>query len=349
MVDWTQPMGQTFEFYEVDPGTWCDTRLLGDVAEATIERDLDADTLGSATLTVGEDMGEAYVRAYIVATQGGESQRECLGTFLVQTTQAIFDGKAREVSADAYTPLLELGESMPEPGYTTPAEDTILSRAARIAAQHCRAPVVAAPDASGRKCGDFTANLDDTWLTFTRDLLGKADYRLALDERGRILFQPKPDANSQQPVYAFSDGNSSILLPDVTLTGDVFGIPNVVEVVYGSAIASVENSDPASRVSTATRGRRVVHRESSPSLSSSPTEEEATAYARNLLRELSTLEYEVSFTHGYVPNINIGDCVRLDYARAGIHANAVIRSQSIACTSGCEVTTTASYTVRMWV
>lgn len=348
MVDWTQPMGQTFEFYEVDPGTWCDIRQLDRVTDATIERDLDADTLGSATFTMADDMGEAYVRIYLVATQDGESQRECLGTYLLQTSQASFDGKVREVSADAYTPLLELGESMPEIGYTTPAEDTVLGRAARIAAQHCRAPVIQAPETGG-KCGDFTANLDDTWLTFTRDLLATAGYRLALDHRGRVLFQPKPDANSQQPVYTFTDDNSSILLPSVTLTGDVFGIPNVCEVVYGNEIATVENSDHASRVSTATRGRRVVHRETSPSLSSSPAKEEAEAYARNLLRELSTLEFEVSFSHGYVPNVDIGDCIRLDYARAGIHANAVVRSQSISCVSGCEVTTTASYTVRMWV
>ena len=71
-------------------------------------------------------------------------------------------------------------------------------------------------------------------------------------------------------------------------------------------------------------------------------------YAEQLLRELSTLEYTVSYTHGYCP-VRIGDCVRLNYERAGIiDVKAKIISQSIKCEAGCPVTEKAVFTKKLW-
>lgn len=346
-VDWTQDYALTYEFWVVDTGTWGDLRKLDTVTEESMDWDLSKDTIGSAALECAEELGEVYVRAYLVAQQGGEAARECLGTFMVQTSEESFDGKARGFSSDAYSPLREMAESMPEIGYTTPAGDLILERAVKIARQHTRAPVSEAAG-SAAVCGDFVANLDDTWLDFGRDLLAKAGYRYMVGTRGDIYLQPVGDAASMSPAYTFTDGNSSVLHADVKRKRDLYGMPNVVEVVFGNQTVRAVNDDPDSPVSTVSRGREVVHRITNPDLSASPTEEEAKAYAVNELRNLSTLELTVTFTHGYVPGLWLGDCVRLEYSRAGIYTNAVISMRSIECRTDLTVTETATYTERMW-
>lgn len=66
MIDWTRGMAQTFEFREVDPATWQDARPLGCISSAEIEFDSESDTGGRATFESSEDLGERYVRAYLV-------------------------------------------------------------------------------------------------------------------------------------------------------------------------------------------------------------------------------------------------------------------------------------------
>ena len=56
MTDWLSSMQQTFEYYVVDPGTWKDVRLIDNVRSCTITRDLEAETLGSATFDVTESI-----------------------------------------------------------------------------------------------------------------------------------------------------------------------------------------------------------------------------------------------------------------------------------------------------
>lgn len=94
MPDWTKSMEQTYEYYIVDPGTWQDKAVLSNVKPgATITRDLEAETLGSATIDVVESVGECYIRIYLVTIQNGVRERHPLATVLVQTPSSSFDGK----------------------------------------------------------------------------------------------------------------------------------------------------------------------------------------------------------------------------------------------------------------
>ena len=142
MADWTKSMQQTFEYYIVDPGTWKDMKRLKDVKSCTISWDAEAETLGSATIDISESLGECYIRVYLVTIQNGVKEKHPLGTFLVQTPSESFDGKIKDVSMDAYTPLLELKESPPPLGYSLLKNDNIMDAAYRICREHTRAPVV---------------------------------------------------------------------------------------------------------------------------------------------------------------------------------------------------------------
>lgn len=351
MPDWTKSMVQTFEYYTVDPETWRDMKLIDNVTSCTINRDATAETLGSATIDIGESLGECYIRIYLITIQNGVRERHPLGIYLVQTPSSSFNGKVHSVSMDAYTPLMELKENPPPFGYYIAKGENIMDVAYRLVREHARAPVVKATcDEALHQ--DFVANTNDTWLTFLSDLIYNAKYGFDLDEMGRILFAPEQDTASLQPVWTYTDDNSSILFPQMSMDHDLYGVPNVVEVLYSTAETGfywrVVNDDPNSPISTVNRGREIIYRDTSPSVTDNVTIEQIKEYAERLLRRLSTLEYTISYSHGYCP-VRVGDCVRIDYKRYGItDIKAKVISQSIKCETGCPVTETAVFTTKLW-
>lgn len=351
MPDWTKTMQQTFEYYVVDPGTWKEIKKIDCVLNSSISRDSTLETLGSASITVSESIGECYIRIYLVTIQNGIKERYSLGTFLVQSPSYSFDGKIKNISLDAYTPLLELKENPTPLGYSILKDENILDTAYRIVREQVRAPVVKTEN-DEILSSNFVANLNDTWITFVRDLIANANYSLALDDVGRILFMPNQDTMSLQPIWTYDDSNSSILYPELTVDRDLYGIPNVVEVIYSNGTeyyyGRAVNEDPSSPISTINRGREITHRESNPSLLGNPNQKRIQEYAENLLKELSSLEYTITYTHGYCP-VRIGDCVRLNYKRAGINGiKAKVISQNIKCEPGCPVTEKAVFTTELW-
>ena len=351
MVDWLSSMQQTFEYYIVDPATWKDAKKIENVKSCSISRDSDAGTLGSANINITESVGECYVRIYLITIQNGTKERHPLGTFLVQTPSTSFDGKVRNLSMDAYTPLLELKETKPPLGYSVMKGTNIMTIARQLTQENTRAPVVPA-SCDTNLFSDFVAETDDSWLTFLTDLLLNAKYSYDLDEMGRILFAPEQDTASLQPVWTYNDDNSSILYPNLNMDHDLYGIPNVVEVIYshgnGYYYSRVVNDDPNSPTSTVNRGREIIHRVSDPDLIGDPTENQIDEYANRLLRELSSLEYTITYTHGYCP-VRVGDCVRFNYSRADLkNVKAKVISQTIKCEPGCPVTEKAVVTNRLW-
>ena len=351
MADWRASMEQSFEYYIVDPVSWKDKKRLDGVISCQITRDLDADTLGSATIEVDGVTKEKYIRVYLVVNQNGVRERFPLATFLVQTPSQSFDGKRTSVDLDAYTPLIELKENPTPLGYYVEQDKNVMSEAARITSEHLRAPVVPATS-DVTMFRDFVSNSGDTWITFLTDLVANAKFYFDLDEMGRVLFAPTQNTESMQPVWTYNDDNSSILYPDISIERDLYGIPNVIEVVYSDEndnyYARVVNDDPNSPISTVTRGREIVQRIENPNLTGLPTQHMIDEYADQYLREVSTLEYTVSYTHGYCP-VRIGDCVRLNYKKAGLNdIKARVISQKIKCEPGCPVSETAVFTTKLW-
>lgn len=350
-MDWNSSMIQTFEYYKVDPTTWKDIEKIDEVISSTITRDSTAETLGSATFEITSPVGECYIRVYLVTIQNGVRTRYPLGTFLVQTPSSNFDGKISKISLDAYTALLELKENPPPLGYYIPKNSNVIEETCKLISTHCRAPVTKTRDPQTLYF-DFVANTDDTWLSFVNDLVSNADYKLALDDDGSIIFNRDRDVTTMQPVWSYNDDNSSILYPEIQVDRDLYGIPNVVEVICANGTeyyySRVTNDDENSPTSTVNRGREITHRVENPEMVGSPNQERIDEYAKKLLRNLSSLEYTISYTHGYCP-VRLGDCVEINYKRAGLkRIKAKVISQSIKCEPGCPVTEKAVFTDTLW-
>ena len=417
MVDWSASMQQTFEYYTVDPNTWMDNKKIENVKSCSISRDSEAETLGSATIDITESLGECYIRIYLVTIQNGITEKHPLGTYLVQSPSTSFDGRSTSISMDAYTPLIELKEDMPPIGYYIAKDKNIMDIAYRLTREHVRAPVVKS-DCDIDLYYDFVSDTSDTWTTFLSDLITNANYSFALDELGRILFAPKQDTAALAPVWTYTDDNSSILYPDLSLEHDLYGIPNAVEVVYSNGnehfYSKAINDDINSPISTVNRGREIIYRVTNPDLASNPKLEifyykvnynkdtgvytrerikpineptgtttiisgaitetgeqvfykwdtdgtgdeyyfcgveesrQIKEYTEQVLREMSTLEYTISYVHGYCP-VRLGDCVMLNYEKAGLkNVKAKVISQNIKCEPGCPVTEKAVFTARLW-
>lgn len=363
-VDWTKPMRQTYEYYIVDPSTWANKSQCKLVTSSTVKRDLKSETLGSAQIDTSESLPECYIRIYLVVEQSNQTHKECLGTFLCQSPGSSFDGRVSKVSIDAYTPLIELKEKRPPVGYYLATNTDILKTVYRVTNENVRAPVVESNEIKTLSDG-FVSELEDTWLTYLTDLLAYCDYRFDLDDHSRIIFSPKQDLNSLQPVWTYNDDNASILFPDADLDRDLYGVPNVMEVIFSTDttvfVSRAVNNDPNSPISIANRGREVVVRETNPEISGAPekkkslTDEEKAIfqvvldnYAKQALRDASTIECTLTYSHGY-NTVRPGDCVLFNYSRSPFErVKAKVVSQSISCVTGCTVEETAIFTTSLW-
>ena len=370
MPDWTKPMSQTFEYYIVDPGTWKDTKKIDIVKSSSISRDSEAETLGSASFVVTDMIEECYIRTYLVTIQNGITERHVLGTHLVQTPSSRFNGRIKDVTLDAYTPLLELKENQPPIGYFIPKSTEnepqfVMDWVYRLIRENARAPVTKCHSEAKVRCELVADPNGDSWLSYLSDLIANqvidendettgsriTQYTFDIDETGQIMFAPVQNINTMQPRWTYTDDNSSILYPDVSMEHDLYGIPNVVEVVYTTSLDNfycrVENHDPDSKISIENRGRKIVHRVFNPSFPARPYKSQIEEYAVQLMKALSTLVCTVSYTHGYCP-VRVNDCVLLNYSRAGLtNVKAKVLSQSIKCEPGCPVTEKAAYTISL--
>ena len=117
-------------------------------------------------------------------------------------------------------------------------------------------------------------------------------------------------------VWSYNDDNSSILYSDISLEQDLYGVPTTVEVIYTGTNNSVNyyakavNDDPNSPTSIISRGREIVYRDTDPDLSGIPTTAMLQEYAERLLKKLSSVEYTITYTHGY-NGVRVGEmCIR---------------------------------------
>ena len=353
MPDWTRGMTRTYEFWEVNPSTWGDTSLIDTVTGCTIVRDSDEDTLGHATFEMSawsdEDGvwdSERVIRVYLVTIQEGVRERFPLGTYMVQAPSLDFDGMRGSVTADGYTPLKELAGDFPPDYFHVDSGDAV-AHAVRLMSTYAKMPVGAAGIEAALE-EPYVSEEGEDWLSYCRGLLAKGKAVIELTGRGEAVITPDQDPRSLMPVRTFDDSNSSILMPEASVASDAVDVPNVVRVVYstgeGCLVSEVVNDSKSSPTSTVNAGRRKVLRESSPELPDNPTQRDVDEYAKRLMHEKGSTSYELTFSHGFVPDVDLRRAVRLNYSAMGVNAVAQVVSMTIECTPACKVTTVARYT-----
>ena len=366
MIDWTKSMKQTYEFYIINPTSGNSISKLDKVTGASVNRDITSDTQVSGSINYDGELGEVYVRIFLVAEQGEEIEKIPLITMLCQSPSVTFNGKKRSSSITGYSPLLELQNLYPPIGYTIPKYSPGQGKnlgdiVYDIYSEHLRMATLPISEDLTTATADFlntpyVADPSDSWFNLCQKLLNPVSYFPRVDEYGKVYFDKKKSLSKMTPIWTYNTSNSSIFGSDITVDMDIYNIPNVVEVIAtltnGKTVSVVvENDDKNSPTSIPSRGRKVVHREINPENMGKIAAENFAAvkdYAYNILEQANILQYSVSYTHGYC-GTNVGDCVYIDYPLAGISMEkAYIVSQSIECKTGCTVSETAIMTKNLY-
>lgn len=372
-VDWTKSMQQTFEFYTVDPNSWYDDQKLENIISCDLTHDLTSDKRGNASIAVTEPLPECYIRTYLVVSQAGYMHKICLGTYLYMTSSDSFDGMKHNITMTGYTPMVELEEKLPPLGFHIvgitnrkhSGDAPMVTDAIKdIVTTYTRCEIENRTVIQKPLLNDFVAGTNDNFLTVINNILNASSlqqYILTVDEWGTIIVKDKPVLEDAIPTYIYTDDNSSILLPSLDTNDDIYGIPNVVEVLYTGdkrlpAIrVIVKNEDPTSIVSIPSRGREIVKRFTITNIaapvndySEAAVRAQVTAQAERLLEAASTINKTISYSHGYC-DVKVGDTVLINYERAGVTGiRAKVVSQRISCKPGCQVDEQAVYTKKLW-
>ena len=120
-------------------------------------------------------------------------------------------------------------------------------------------------------------------------------------------------------------------------------IPNRYIVISDDAVVIAENNDPASIVSTVSRGYFVDMVDTLPTPVNSKTLNE---YANDRLKELSILKDERSYTREYVPDVYLYSLVRASID--GLQGDMRVTSQTVNCGNGITVNEKASREIALW-
>ena len=372
-VDWTKSMKQDFEFYTVDPNTWYDDKKLDNIISCNITHDISTDKRGNASITLTEAIPECYIRTYLLVTQNNILYKFCLGTFLYMTSSDSFDGMKHNITMTGYTPLVELEEQYPKIGYHVVgytnrkhgSEAPMVTDEIRdIILENTRCEVESKVMINKPLLNDFIAGTNDNWLTVVNNILDASSlqsYILTVDEWGTIIIADAPTIDDVATSFTYNDDNSSILLPTLDTFDDIYGIPNVMEVLYvgdknmPAIRIVVKNEDEESIVSIPRRGREIVRRYTINNIAAPlNTQSYEAVYAQveeqayKLLEAASTIQKTISYSHGYC-DVKVGDMVLINYERAGMNnVRAKVVSQRISCKPGCQVDEQAVYTKKLW-
>lgn len=331
---WSDGFTATYYVKIIDPKAWREVSRL-EITGGTIDRST-AELLESADITTTElpEGGEVWMRIWLDASRGGVIHVP-LFTGLTSAPSRSIDGRRESFQIECYSVLKPIDDILTERGYYIPAEVPAPQAAARLLRTGI-APVEV-EDAETMPCltEAIIAEDGETNLTLAEKVLEAVNWRIRIDGYGTIHVEPKTD----RAATMFDVNNNDVIELQVTDENDWYSCPNVLRAISGDLTAVARDDDPASPLSTVSRGREIWVEESSVSLSKN---ESLAAYAYRRLRELQSPARTVSYARRFDPDVRVGDVVRINHPEIGIDGSFRITSQSLELTYGCRTTEEAT-------
>lgn len=285
------------------------------------------------------DFADDEIQIVVHATEGEHTEKVTLGTFLV-ATPSWRRGISDEARVVLYSRLQILAEDCVESTYSLNAGTNVIAAAKAIVESAGLSCLTASHTATLRQA--MVWKVGTPKLTIVNELLERAGLPSAnVDPFGRVVF--RVDFEVEATTYTFSPGVDSIITQDFDDEHDWFRAPNVVLVVPSDAeesdlvTAIAINDDPASRLSTIARGRRIVHVATVPDLDSQAALQE---HANTLLRTLSAAAHTVKLGYSFRPTPRVGDTVRFINDMKSVDYTCVVQGRSIDLSPGLMTTAT---------
>lgn len=319
-MNWSKGFAAAYYYTVVDPATWRDTsrhELTGGSVSRT-----DSNLLQSASIDVTDlpSDGEVWIRVWLDTKQKEDGAHEALFTGLMSAPAVQWDGNRKSYQAECYSVLKPAADILLSRGWYAAAGANGARTAANLLAAGA-APVDYAENAPHLKTSIVAEN-NESHLTMAWKILNAIGWRIRIDGSGRIHIVPKAAERSTE----LDSIDNDIMELSVSDTRDWFDCPNVFRAESGDLTAIARDEDENSRLSIQNRGREVWAEESNCKLNDGESLQE---YAVRMLREKQSPGRTVSYSRRYLPDVTVGDIVRIHYPRQNIDADFRITSQDI--------------------
>lgn len=317
--------GYTATYYGVyvDPLSWTETERVELTAGSIKRQDKDIRQTADLTVTEFQPDKERWLRVYLDARQGEDITHEALFTGIAATPKKDINGQTVTMPLACYSVLKPCEDIKLQRGYYIPAGENA-ARALRKLLEVTPAPLDIAEDAP-EITEHIIAESGESNLTMIDRVLNAIGWRLYITGDGTVHAGPPP----QETAESFSPTGLDIVEKTLTITRDWFNCPNVFRATAGDATATAIDDDPKSPLSTVSRGREIIMAEDSVTLADN---EGIVEYAVRRLREEQKTVESADYSRRYIPGLNIGDLVRLDYDE--IDGQYRIEEQTINLTYG---------------
>lgn len=278
----------------------------------------------TCTITVGEPVGEQWIRVYAIITQDA-TRTVPLYTGLVTNTRHEWNGATETWKVDLTGPLARASEKLMPVGWwwqTDPA-----TKAGDLLSENCPAPVTITKPASNM-AHPIYAETGETNLTMAQKLCDTCGYRIRVDADGSITVEPEPT----KPSLTIDEGGNDIMLENLDDGSDIGEIPNVFRVSTGDGeVAVFRDTDPSSPYSIVKRGREIWAEETGVSLVEG--ESAATRAMRGLLAKQRSA-ITANYSREYADGVHAGDLVKLDMPATKLNGLWRVVRTSLQCDVG---------------
>ena len=319
-MDWSKGYSATYYATVVHKGTWRDTDRI-EITGGTINRSPSGLRDSADIETTGYHETEQYIRIYLDTDQSGAFAHVPLFTGLATTPERNINGYHETNSIQCYSVLKAAEDVLLERGYYAPV-DTDAGVIIQNLLSVIPAPVKVIGEAPKLKSAIIAESKENHRSMADKVLEAMGNWRMRIGGDGTIFIEEKPDTASAMldPV-----GND-IIEPTINIKYDWYSAPNVLRAIDGDMVAVARDDDKDSPLSTVSRGREIWTEEKDCKLN---TGESIAEYAIRRLGELQDVALTASYDRRYIPDLAVGDLVRLAYPRQGLDGLFRITSQTV--------------------
>ena len=327
-MNWNEGFSSRFYYTVVDPASWRDIarhELTGGSVSRTA-----SNLLQSADIDITDlpSDGEEWIRIWLDARQGNDGAHEELFTGLMSAPAVDWDGNRKSYKAECYSVLKPAADILLDRGWYAAAG----VNGAYIAYQLLSAgpaPVTYA-DSAPALSSSIVAEQGETNLSMAWKIINAIGWQIRISGSGEISIEPL----TSDPAAELDSIANDIVELSVKDKRDWFSCPNVFRAESGGLTAIARDEDEDSTLSIPSRGREIWAEERSCKLSDGEGLEE---YAVRRLRELQSPARTVSYSRRYLPDVSVGDIVRMHYPRQNIDDLFRVESQKIELGYGARV------------
>lgn len=334
-MNWTKGISASYFMTIVDPETWLDTesvKITGGSIKKTVSGLRESATINTSGYNISK---ETWIRVYMIAKQGGGSERVPLFTGLASVPTDRRRGRVVSTTLECFSVLGHIDDVLLPRGWNAPVATNVLVLIRDLFKKVCKAPVYIeeVDEPPLLKDNAIVAEGGETYLTMIEKLLVVIEWRLKIGGDGTIYILPM--AKDETVVFDSVGYDIIDTSSDIGYEFDSTSCPNVFRAVMNDSYAIAKDERDDSPYSIQNRGREVWVEESNVSLSDKET---LSDYAIRRLKELQNTTQTISYDRRFVPDIYPSDILRLNYPAQDLVGMFLITTQDIELSYGAKVT-----------